>query len=499
MVVRSSQLAIAAVCAAAMVLIVLVALDTAPIADDYGDLSSILHAGVFQYLHSYWVGLTDRYSNAIFMVVLIKLFGGAAIHVATPLLIALLFCICLLAVRAIGGPERGPYEAAVVAAIATVTIAVSTPSIFDTLGWFNAVAIYFAGVVAAVGAAAWIVRLTVRSEPLTPRRMASSFFVGLLAAGFTEVIGIVISLGSLLAVANLRDVLPSGQKRRSLEPAVALVAIGAIVGVLVILLGPGSQSRARGGSAGHLPLIASALRMNLRWVNTELGWRTLLSVASGLALLHFTGAPETERAKKWLVTWAFFLCCVPILVVGAATGYSDIIPAPLRAASVATAALAIGEAAITYLLATAVLNERRELAAVVLPGAAVATTIGLVGFWTAATPVIQAEQLRRTAVDARALSIHRQLQEHEKSVAVRPAPLIDSDSGAYDLLFGPRPQLKFILGVIRDYYGIRGTVKIHVIPTQPLGYCLPHQTVASYGVESCAEIAAPRRAAGGNR
>ena len=78
--------AIAAACLIATALIVLIALHTTPIADDYGDLASIGHSGVLTYLHGYWVGLTDRYANAVFMVLLIKAFGTAAIHVATPLL-----------------------------------------------------------------------------------------------------------------------------------------------------------------------------------------------------------------------------------------------------------------------------------------------------------------------------------------------------------------------------------------------------------------------------
>ena len=102
---RSAQLAILAVCVAAAVLILLVALDTTPIADDYGELPGIEHSGFFQYLHSYWFNLTDRYSNAVFMTVLVKLFGAAAIHIATPLLIAVLFCFCVVAAGTVVSPQ----------------------------------------------------------------------------------------------------------------------------------------------------------------------------------------------------------------------------------------------------------------------------------------------------------------------------------------------------------------------------------------------------------
>lgn len=140
-----------ALCLAAAALIFLIALDTTPIADDYGDLLSIMHSGVFQYLHGYWIGLTDRYSDAIFMVALVKLFGTAATHVATPMLIVLLACFCVAGARTASTAPRRGFDAAVVGCLAAINIAVSTPSIFDRLGWFNAVAIYLAAVVALSG------------------------------------------------------------------------------------------------------------------------------------------------------------------------------------------------------------------------------------------------------------------------------------------------------------------------------------------------------------
>ena len=489
------RLAIVALCVSAGVLIVLVALDTTPIADDYGDLPSIQHTGVFQYLHNYWIGLTDRYSNAVFMVVLVKLFGPAAIHIATPLLIALLLCFCVTGARTISASAQPICEAVVVGCLAAITVAASTPSIFDTLGWFNAVAIYLAGVVAAVGTTAWLAWLTVRSDSIAYRHAGVSFLVGLLAAGFTELTGTVIALGSLLAIANLRGVVRRGPRRRSLEIAYAAVAAGAAIGVTIIFAGPGSRARAHLQHGGFdLSLIATSARMNLGWANTNVGWRTLLSIAAGLSLLHLRAAPESQSALRWLLVWALFLCCVPILVVGAFAGYAGNTSPPLRAISVATASIAVGEGAIAYLVAAALVAAKPRLNSVLLPGAAVATAIGLVGFVAAATPVIRAELLRRTAVDARARSIRSQLFQHSRSVSVTPAPLIDVYANAYDLLFGRKRQLDYVLAGIRTYYEVPRNVAIQVIATQPRDYCLPHLSVTADGVTSCAQLAAKRRA-----
>jgi hypothetical protein len=486
-----------ALCVAATVIIVLIALDTTPIADDYGDLPAVLHSGVFQYLHGYWIGLTDRYANAIFMVVLIKLFGTAAIHIATPLLLALLFCFCVAAAHAVAAAAHRRYESAVVGGVLAITVAVSTPSIFDTLGWFNAVAVYLTGIVAAAGTAAWLAQLTVRRATLTARHAAASFLVGLIAAGFTELVGIVIALGSLLAVANVRDVSPRGPRRRSLEIAYAAVAAGATIGVIVIFAGPGSRARAHMQHGGFdLSLIVSAVRASLGWTRTNLGWRTLMSVASGLVLLDLRGTPTSKRSVRWLLLWALFLCVVPLLVVGVATGYSGTNTAALRTVSIATASTAAGEAVIAYMVASALVNARPILVSMILPGAVVTAAIGVIGFGINATPVIRAELLRRTAVDARAISIRRQLLEHRGVITVMPAPLIDADEGAYDLLFGRRQQFDYVLAGIREYYEIPPDVAIHVIPTQPRDYCLPHVSVGAYGVKSCAQLASERRAGG---
>lgn len=138
-----------------------------------------------------------------------------------------------------GGPVASRFDQFLIGCLTATAIAVSTPSIFDTLGWFNAVAIYLTGVVAAVGTAAWMMtRLAVRQPATTAWHVVTSALVGLVAAGFTELIGTLIALASLLAIANIRDLMPSGPRRRRLQAAYLALTAGATSGVLLIFLGP---------------------------------------------------------------------------------------------------------------------------------------------------------------------------------------------------------------------------------------------------------------------
>ena len=371
-------------------------------------------------------------------------------------------------------------------------IAASTPSIFDTLGWFNAVAIYLAGIVAAVGTAAWLARVAARERPLRRYHTFASLLIGLVASGFTELVALVIALGSLLAIATAHDLLPKGPRKRSIEQSFAAVGIGAGIAVIVIFLGPGSRTRAQlQHSSFALSHLVSAVRMNIAWADTDVGWRALLSVACGLSVLHFRRTAPSPRAARWLLLWALFLWFVPILVGSLAVGYGGGVVAS-RQAVVATAAIAAGLAVMVYVIAAAASEAIPTLTRVVLPVAVIGAAIGLVGFFDAAVPVVRAELLRRSVVDARALSVRRQLHDQRGFVRVMPAPLIDDDESAIDLGF-ERRQVGWVLAAIRSYYDIPSAVAIRVITRQPDDYCLSHVSVKLFNVKSCEQLAASRR------
>jgi hypothetical protein len=484
------QLAILVACLAATVLIVMIALHTTPIADDYGDLAQLDHSSALQYLQGFWLNLTDRYADAVFLVALIKPFGLAAIHIATPLLFALLCGFCAVAARVASGPAQSRRRSAVVGVVAAVAIAMAAPSLFDTLGWFNAVAIYLTGVVAAAGTVAWMARLAARRQPVPIAQIATSLVIGFISAGFTEIIGMVITGGALLAVANARMACATGARRRALVRAYLAVATGAGAGVTVILLGPGSNARLQYQHGGFsLTRVFEAVSANMVWVST-FRWDALACVAAGLLLFRLRPALIARGTARWLLLWCVFLFCVPLLAVDVSTALAGGILAAQRTAYIAIVFVGAGVATFSYALAAALYEARPRSVAALGPAAAFALCLAVVGFGSAALPVISAEKLRQTALDARASSIRRQLASDPSSVWVTPTPLLIPDTSAEDFNFGHHAQYPWVVDGVRAYYGISAHTALRVRPSQPRSYCLNTITVPWAGAQSCEQLRA---------
>ena len=472
-----------------------VAVHSTPIADDYGWLTEITGPSPLVFLHFYWIAATDRYSNALLLMLTVKVFGGGAVQITPLLLFALLWLFSAIAVRSIGArADAGPWDTgagrAVLGCLAALEIIVTAPSLFDTFGWYNAVTIYLAGVVATSGLVAWMAYLATSVRVVRPRDVVLSFVIGMIVAGFTEVVGLVVVAGASLAAVNAFAAAQPGRRRRSLAIAYLATAFGAAVGVAVVFMGPGTRLRAR-MQAARLALgnLEHALINNLWYLHNAVGWRALPAVAAGLLCWQLRGPVTGGRTARWLLIWAVFLIFAPLLIVAAATGYAGSQLAPYRTVFVATALAAAGVAVLAYLVVSAVVIVRPMLSRAVLPVASVTLSIGIGVFVVSALPVIRAEQLRATLVDARAISVRRQLQRHPSEVLITPAPMIDQHTQAYDLLFGDARQIDYVIDGIHQYYGIPAAVQLRIARAQPHEYCLPEVSVPWFGVRSCGQLA----------
>jgi hypothetical protein len=300
----------------------------------------------------------------------------------------------------------------------------------------------------------------------------------------------VIASGSVLAVANARAVCAPGTRRRALIKAYAGLGIGSAAGVVVILFGPGSRGRLQYQHGGFdVARIWSAIRVNMVWVDA-LRWDALACVAAGLLLFGLRPSLVSRGTARWLLCWCIFLFCVPLLAVDISTALAGTTLAAPRTAYVAVAFIGAGVATFTYMVAAALFEARPRSAAFFGPAAAGAFAAAVVGFGSAALPVIRAEQLRQTALDARAVSIRRQLATRPSSVAVTPAPLLVRDTGAYDFNFGHRAQYPWVVDGVRAYYGIPARTALRVRPSQPWSYCLNAVTVPWDGAQSCEQLRA---------
>ncbi len=468
-------------------IVALVAFNSTPIADDYTTFVAIPAQSPWSWLHNYWMTLTDRYSNALLMEFTVKLLGQTAIHVTPVLLLALMAWFLTIAARNVGVIEGRRGAAVAVGLVSTVAVAMSAPSVFDSLGWFNAVAIYLAGIVAAAGVLGWGSHLLGSAARHVRLRPAASFAIAFVATGFTEVVGVMIVLSSLLAIANVAGAVAHGPRRRSLLHNFVALAAGSGVGVIVIFAGPGSQLRAH---LQHSSFMASrlldAVRDNVVWLHVSLVSEVMPATAAAFLCLYVLRPPANRNTASWLIVWAGFLLVLPLLVVSAMVGYAGG-PVSYRAAFVVTAAITAGIGLLVYVAGRLTLGDRSPTW--LLPCAVVALAVAALHFEQTVAPAISAERVRQSAVDARAVSIREQLQEHPRVVSVMPVPLIDPTTEAYDLMFGPHRQLGYVLGEIRTYYGIPPDVRVRVIKAQPPRECLPTVSVPWLGARSCTQLA----------
>jgi hypothetical protein len=184
-----------------------------------------------------------------------KVFGAEAVQVTSLVLLALFCVLASICAGYAGAGRRARFGAPLLGCLAAVGVVASTPSLFDTFGWFNSVAIYFAAVVASVGVVAWVGHVATAASGSTAKRSLASLAVGFVAAGFTEVMGLVIVAGALLAAANAAAMRRPGEGRKPLIASLSAIALGAAIGVGVIFVGPvrgcerSFRARAR-GSAG---------------------------------------------------------------------------------------------------------------------------------------------------------------------------------------------------------------------------------------------------------
>lgn len=465
---------------------VLVAINSTPIADDFGWIPWIGTSSPFSFLHIYWIGLTDRYANAVLLLLTVKAFGVHAVQLTPLLLLALLCAFATIAARNAGAGRRGRLGAPLIGCLAITAMIVSAPSLFDTIGWFNAVAIYLAGLTATVGVGAWAAHLAARVSAPGRRHLLISVALGGVAAGFTEVLGAVLVLGALLAAVNVACVQSSGERRRRLIASFGAIAAGAAVGVAIIFVGPGTGLRAHAQQASmSLARLGTALSNNAWFFHSFLNWRALPAVAVGLAFCALRGPLSTGSGVRWLIAWAAFLLFAPLAVVAVMTGYAGSVIAPYRTAFIATASMAAGVGVLTYLAAGVAVAARPGLRGLLVPVALLTMAVGVGGFANSASPLIRAERLRATLMASRAASIRRQLQLHGTVISIVPAQLIDPTTQAYDLFYARKPPYPFLVPAIREYYRVPARDTVDIIKLQPHGYCLANVSVPWFGVRSC--------------
>lgn len=494
---RLVRLAPALLSVVGAVYIVLVAVDSRPIADDWGIISLAGRSSFWSFMNFY-LGSTGRFSQVALGWLSGRLFGSAADTVTPLILLALALAFAARTVHGIGriaDAEIGWMASAGLAMLAVVSVLATAPSIYDTVGWLAALIGYLAAPVAAIGVASWLVSEAASGRRTPPVVLAALGLLSAIAAGFHEIVGTSMALAGVLGLVMACDLRRADMIGSRLEVPLAAVTLGAAVGTAANVLGPGSSSRASEQGA-HLSLIAAARTAlhNLSFLRADVHDAVvLLALATGVVAWQLYGPVKAPRMRRWCGVWALFLLVVPWLVTAALTAWGGSTESgdrsPFRAAFLATGSVALGLALIVFLALSLLPRLLSQTRATVL--AVLMVALGTVGIAHKAGPIIRAERLRAHLVSERSVSVRRQLAAGRTTIELAPAPLLTVFTQALDLSFTPLSGQRS--GWVEDvelYYGIPSRDRVRIEAAQPRDYCLPGVAATWVGVRSCQELGA---------
>ena len=479
------------------VYLVLVAVDSRPIADDWWFASVATHHSLWSTFHVYWSGETDRFVTLALTAVTLKLFGLTAVNVVPLAVLVLLWGGLTQATRLVASANRkaiGWPQATGIGLLAAVATVASAPGLFDTVGWFTSAASYLAGVAAAVWLAAWI---ATASAVRTWKHSVAAVVLGFIVSGFHELIGATIVIACVLVV--ICAAIESRGLRTGLNMArgPAAVGAGALTGLLVELIGPGTAGRATDQHA-HIAML-SAIRTaghTLSFVSDDFHTGIFaLALAAGVIAFQSLGPAENSRSQYRLLGAIAFLLLIPWLVTSTMAAWGGSLEPdyqlPFRVAFLTTGSVSLALSLLVPATLYYVPNLLSQMRATLL--ALLFVTVGLIGFSHRASPIITAERMRAQVVARRSAAIRAGIAHHRATIVIQPAPLLTAFTQVYDLPFGNSALARtWNLRNLRAYFGVPGRSTLVALTRQPRNYCLAGVAASWVGVQSCQELHARR-------
>lgn len=474
---------------ALLALFVIAAVAARPIADDPRYYTLIRDHDLTGFIERHLLEETGRYSQAVLIWIVVRVFGTAAMQV-TPILLALLLAAAVIAaIRTFARRPWGAWRLAIPAGLVIGMVGVlGVPSVPDAWLWLSSATVYLPGIPVWILAVVCLARAWGATGG---RRVAWTLTAAVLAfvgQGFYEVVS---AVGALIAIVAIVVAI----HRRSIAAVLVAVvlALPTMLGLAVAVLAPSVSHRA-GLGAGMDPLVggfgAVFADFQLWHAVTPATWSLILALA-GLTSIALRGASSRARLAAGLVG-AGLLTIVPL--VGGAAPFLGLGWAPIRTYAVSSiafdggAVLAIG-AVLAALLAAFAPARPLRADAIATTASLVLAVVGVALAVPDGLRLIEAEQLRAGAFDERELSVAAQLAAGADPIEVMPAPLLYFPAEARDLEFrAVQPQDWFWPG-FRWWHGIPDGVALAIVTEQPADYCVEDERVSNPVVRTCAELA----------
>jgi len=480
---RRVLIALSAVGGAWIVVFLVIASLSSPIADDYRYFAGARQHGVLGFVWYRLATWDGRFTSVLIVSAGYRAFGAAAVPVLCGAFLLFLAAALVLAAWQFL-PVRGMGQAVAVGTTATAAILSATPSPFDSFFWLTSAVVYIPplawllinSVLVARLLTVWKQRTAARQKWLGALVCLSVF----LAAGFHEPIAITTLCVALIVLAVECIWRPWGGRRLAL----LAVAIAAAAGVAVLFAAAASRMGRLGVKDPFGDAIKSLVRTFSRLVGNPGPAGLLGFLALALVVLSVTKAPS--RAVRWTVAGiglGSIAVVAPAIVF--VTGFTAGSMA-LRGLVIPTAILGLGFSLMMMALGWSVPRSRGVWLA--------ATALVLVVVMTAVNAhqvmnLTRAVALRGQLAAQRDTTVRAAVTSKADAVYIQPAPILAKAAAATDVSFVP-DRKNYMMGGYLQYMRIPKTMTVIYLDTQPDGYCLDTAPPAWSGAETCDKLAA---------
>lgn len=463
--------------------LVVLALLTKPIADDYSYFSHPLIHNPILFTADFFVNQTGRYAQGALVSILHRLFGDASTVVGPILLLAgLVASSTWLGYLLLAKRSYRFLWALTVGSFASCVLILSAPSIFDTFLWLTSSTVYVASLIASI----LVVSLAIWLYQRRPNKWWYVFFFvfTFVAQSFSEPTSAILIAASIITAGGYVFY----KNKRVLYISLATFTASTL-GFLTVYLSAGSRNRQHAsGSEFNLNEMFVAPLHDFSFVWHYLNsWRFFLILA--LAILIAQLLPKlTKKQSVRVAAISLVGSILPLYILFVITHYSMGSYIPLRSYTVPIALLVIGVAVaiaigISQLQFTLRKKEDRQLLFTVL--GVLSCIAAIVAVTPSMVAIGRAEALRSSIHDTRETAMYQQLAQRKQPLEVLPAPLIIQDSEAIDFRYNSPTQISWFTDGFRRYYGIPEDTELRFTSQPPAGYCLRGHSTPWYGVSGC--------------
>lgn len=256
-----------------------------PIADDYVWIYQAHSMGIPQFVHSQLWYTYGRYSNALALALLGKVFNTASVMVAPLILILILVGATYYLVTAFGIKK---VRAAAIALAATSFFLACVPSIFDSVYWMNSSTLYPMAVAGSMIMAGITLKIWT-ADKVVAWKLAIALCVAFLAGGFNEFAPVI----NLIIIA-LVCFAWTGKQYSLRRYAIGAMVATQLLALAVLKWAPGSlhrQSVAQSGASSTLHTLRLSFHSMGQFITSiDQGHFILIIMASAtlaLALYNF--------------------------------------------------------------------------------------------------------------------------------------------------------------------------------------------------------------------